>query len=611
MSASPQAVLLSHPTRAAGPGRARLSVPLVALAFACAASVPSPGAGAATAMEEILGRPTEHAISLRIVPAAAVDALVELDDGSGSFVPWSEIRHFAAATPAEIRLEGLAPDHAYRYRLRSRTSATGELESGPVRTFHTARAAGETFRFAIEADPHLDNNTDPALYARALQNLLADAPDFLVDLGDSFLSDKFQPTRAHVLERHLLLRSYFAQVAHSAPLFLVLGNHEGEAANGLDGTAENLPAWATATRKAYFPNPEPDGFYSGDGSAQPIVGTRQSIYAWEWGDALFVVLDPYWFTPRVPGGVTDNWARTLGVEQFLWLRSVLTASQATFKLVFIHNLVGGLDGSMRGGAEAAPFYEWGGRDGDGSWLFDSKRPGWEAPIHQLLVASGVDIVFHGHDHFFGRQELDGIVYQEVPQPGWPGLALRDPADYGYRTGTFLASSGHLRVTVAAQRLTVDYVKAYRPADEGPTRRNGEVAYSYSLDATPSSCTPGATTLCVDGSAPGDRRFRIAVDYATAQGGGRSGAGTAVATTPLGFTRGGIFWFFDARNPELLVKLLDGCAANGKFWLYASAGTNVGYALRVTDTATGRGRTYSNLDLSPAAPVQDTAAFDCP
>ena len=34
----------------------------------------------------------------------------------------------------------------------------------------------------------------------------------------------------------------------------------------------------------------------------------------------------------------------------------------------------------------------------------------------LLVANKVNIVFHGHDHLFVKQDLDGIVYQEVPQP---------------------------------------------------------------------------------------------------------------------------------------------------------------------------------------------------
>jgi hypothetical protein len=36
------------------------------------------------------------------------------------------------------------------------------------------------------------------------------------------------------------------------------------------------------------------------------------------------------------------------------------------------------------------------------------------PIHQLLLENHVTTVFHGHDHLFAKQELDGIIYQEVP-----------------------------------------------------------------------------------------------------------------------------------------------------------------------------------------------------
>ena len=82
--------------------------------------------------------------------------------------------------------------------------------------------------------------------------------------------------------------------------------------------------------------------------------------------------------------------------------------------------MGGATPECRGGAEAAPFYEWGGKNADGTDGFEQNRPGWPAPIHQLLVQHRVTAVFHGHDHLYVKQDLDGIVYQEVPQPGTPG-----------------------------------------------------------------------------------------------------------------------------------------------------------------------------------------------
>jgi hypothetical protein len=113
------------------------------------------------------------------------------------------------------------------------------------------------------------------------------------------------------------------------------------------------------------------------------------------------------------------------------------------------------------------------------------------------------------------------------------------------------------------------------------------------------CTSDPTTLCIDGAISGDRRFQVTVAWQTVQDGGRAGQGNAVSIAPLGFARGGVFWFFDATNPELLVKVLDGCGANGHFWVFASAGTNVGLTLTVADTATGRVRSWINPDLTPA------------
>jgi streptogramin lyase len=130
-----------------------------------------------------------------------------------------------------------------------------------------------------------------------------------------------------------------------------------------------------------------------------------------------------------------------------------------------------------------------------------------------------------------------------------------------------------------------------------------------LGGTPGPCVPSDSVLCID-DAPGDRRFKVEVEYSTTQGGGFSGAGHAISLTSLGVSRGGLFWFFSQDNPELLVKVLNGCSENGKHWVYLSAGTNVGLIITVADTVTGEVHTYYNLDRKAFAPVQDTSALAC-
>ncbi len=130
------------------------------------------------------------------------------------------------------------------------------------------------------------------------------------------------------------------------------------------------------------------------------------------------MLDPFWFT-KDRGSFNNeegNWARTLGEEQYQWLRKTLAGSKAKFKFVFLYHLVGGIDRIARGGIAAAKLYEWGEKNADGSDGFKQHRPGREMPIHQLRVKHLVSAVFHGHDHLFAKEDLDGISIRRCRNP---------------------------------------------------------------------------------------------------------------------------------------------------------------------------------------------------
>jgi hypothetical protein len=132
--------------------------------------------------------------------------------------------------------------------------------------------------------------------------------------------------------------------------------------------------------------------------------------------------------------------------------------------------------------------------------------------------------------------------------------------------------------------------------------------ALSAQAPPPLCVPSSTQLCLD-DVPGDHRFIVTATYHTAQAGGLSGQGHAVQLDPVGLTRGGLFWFFSPDNPEVLVKVLNGCAVNDHFWVYISAGTNVGFDVTVFDTDQfSATKTYTNPDLTPARPIQDVSAL---
>ena len=150
---------------------------------------------------------------------------------------------------------------------------------------------------------------------------------------------------------------------------------------------------------------------------------------------------------------------------------------------------GSFDGIGRGGLERAPYFEWGGRNDDHTWALDTRRSGWPAPIQDVLVANGVAVVFHGHDHLFAKQELDhdgdgktDLTYLACPRPSYRGYDTVHPEEGGYVSGDFLGNSGHLRVKVSPAEATIEYVRAYAPEDETEERVNGQASYSFSLTA---------------------------------------------------------------------------------------------------------------------------------
>ena len=101
------------------------------------------------------------------------------------------------------------------------------------------------------------------------------------------------------------------------------------------------------------------------------------------------------------------------------------------------------------------------------------------------------------------------------------------------------------------------------------------------------------------------RFRAMVAWTTTAGG--SGMGHAL---PLS-DESGAFWFFRPDNLELLVKVLDGCAVNGRFWVLAAGVTDVGVELDIEDSLTGFHWSHSSAAGSSFDAVQDTGAFACP
>ncbi|MCP3995461.1 MAG: hypothetical protein GY722_10405 [bacterium] len=171
-------------------------------------------------------------------------------------------------------------------------------------------------------------------------------------------------------------------------------------------------------------------------------------------------------------------------------------------------------------------------------------------------------------------------------------------------GVASASSTGVDVTGLLPATIYSFRVRGRNADRYSDYSNEAVATTFPAGA----CSPSATDLCL----PPDNRFELSVYYQTAQGGGREGDARAIPLRPLGLVQGGIFAFQDPANPEMLVKVLNGCTINNHYWVFYAATTNVGFELTVTDTQAGESKVYTNPDVQPADAVTDTQAFaTCP
>jgi hypothetical protein len=153
----------------------------------------------------------------------------EYGTASGTYGRKTGLFALAAGEPLELVFGDLRPNTEHFYRLQYRRPGEATFHARPECRFHTQRAAGGTFTFAVQGDSHPERPqmSDPDLYARTLLDAAAGSPDFYICLGDDFSVDTLRTINADtVAERYTVQRPFLGLVAQAAPLFLVNGNHE-------------------------------------------------------------------------------------------------------------------------------------------------------------------------------------------------------------------------------------------------------------------------------------------------------------------------------------------------------------------------------------------------
>ena len=141
-----------------------------------------------------------------------------------------------------------------------------------------------------------------------------------------------------------------------------------------------------------------------------------------------------------------------------------------------------------------------------------------------------------------------------------GAVWRNPAD-GYDTGC----SDWTRKANCGQQPS-DFL--FRLRGEEPSGGGG-------------SCKASTTALCLAG-----KRFRVEASWKDAKGKVASAKGT-------GLTGNTGYFSFVSNSLDLIVKLVDGVSSNGHFWVFYGGLASPEYTVKITDSATGTVKTFTN------------------
>ncbi len=193
----------------------------------------------------------------------------------------------------------------------------------------------------------------------------------------------------------LRMRRMYSALTPRLPVYLVLGNHDGE--SGYDYARP----WAVSYRKKYFRQPGAPQRHSAD----------ENFFCLPWGDSSgldnpqFIVLDNEGYNP-FPGPLRpEDW--TLGQEQKDWFSRVLE-HDAAWKFTFFHHVLGGWP---RGTNEDITSYAYGRGP---LFIAEDYAPYCSDPgrveqveLTRMMREGGVRTCFYGHDHIHFVRKLEG------------------------------------------------------------------------------------------------------------------------------------------------------------------------------------------------------------
>lgn len=229
-----------------------------------------------------------------------------------------------------------------------------------------------------------DNRSGDDTYKKIVSMIVGRKPDFVVNTGDMITTPGSKQDWAKFWEMSKPI---------TVPYFLTVGNHDAN---------PKVPL----SEKTYKHEVDLPG--------------NELYYSFLAGNSLFIVLDSY----------LDDQEKKITGEQLKWLEGVLAASRQKHKFVFLHH----------------PLYT---DLGKGHHAHDSvdKYPESRDRLETLFAKSGVDAVFAGHEHYYERRTVEGIIHIIT---GGGGAPIYDKEEYG-------GFNHFIQVTVDGDKVSAEVV----------------------------------------------------------------------------------------------------------------------------------------------------------
>ncbi|NDH13326.1 MAG: hypothetical protein EBY13_05500, partial [Actinobacteria bacterium] len=134
---------------------------------------------------KLVGTATSSSFSIAVSASSLVKAYVEYGYSKGTIAGKSSVYNISKGSTQSISITNLKPNSLVYYKVKYAVGASKNFSALTQRSVKTASVqAISSSTFAIQADPHMDENSSAAVYEGTLKQIVAASPAFLMDLGD-------------------------------------------------------------------------------------------------------------------------------------------------------------------------------------------------------------------------------------------------------------------------------------------------------------------------------------------------------------------------------------------------------------------------------------------